>query len=135
MALGTFRMPELSDAQRRKIAELDARFAAARLVDALELKWEITFRCLACGTSRTWRRDIYLGRARALLGMTMAEIQRRTPCPRCGRRMPQMSFSGGLEGPGPLAEQLRYELINTLIDAGLKPTDYGIGWRPQSQTW
>jgi endogenous inhibitor of DNA gyrase (YacG/DUF329 family) len=124
-------MPELSEQQRRKMVELDARFAAARLVDALELKWDITFRCAACGTSKTWRRDTMLGRARPLLGSTMAEIQRRTPCPRCGRRMPQMNFSG-MEGPGPLADQLRAELINTLIDAGLKPTDYGIGWTPSA---
>jgi len=25
---------------------------------------------------------------------------------------------------------LRYELINTLLEAGLKPTNYGIGWAP-----
>lgn len=123
-------MPELSDAQRRKMVELPPRIAAARLVDALELKWEITFRCATCGTSKTWRRDTFLGKAKPLLGVTMAEIQRRTPCPRCGRRMPQMIFNG-MDGPGPLADQLRYELINTLIDAGLKPTDYGIGWAPQ----
>lgn len=122
-------MPELSDQQRRKMVELDPRFAAARLVDALELKWEIIFKCATCGTSRTWRRDTYLGRARPLLGLTMAEIQRRTPCPRCGRRMPQMGFSG-TDGPGPFADQLRYELINTLVEAGLKPTDYGICWAP-----
>lgn len=122
-------MPELSDSQRRKMVELDPRFAAARLVDALELKWEITFRCTTCGTSKTWRRDTYLGRAKRLLGMTMGQIQQRTPCPRCGHRMPQMIFNG-MDGPGPLADQLRYELINTLIDAGLKPTDYGIGWAP-----
>lgn len=123
-------MPELSDAQRRKMVELTPRFATARLVDALELNWEITFRCMACGTSKTWRRDTFLGKAKRLLGSTMAEIQRRTPCPRCGSRMPQMIFNG-MDGPGPLADQLRYELINTLIDAGLKPTDYGIGWVPQ----
>lgn len=111
---------------------LEPRFAAARRVDALELKWEITFRCMACGTSKTWRSDTYLGRARPLLGLTMAEIQRRTPCPRCGRRAPQMIFSG-IDAPGPHAEHLRYALINTLIDAGLKPSDYGIGWLP-SQT-
>lgn len=122
-------MPELSDQQRRKLAELEPRFAAARLVDALELKWEILFRCMSCGTSRTWRRDTMLGRAKALLGATMAEIQRRTPCPRCGQHMPQMSFSG-MDGPGPLADQLRSDLIHTLIDAGLKPTDYGYGWAP-----
>lgn len=122
-------MPELSEAQRRKMVELDPHMAAARLIDALELKWEITFRCAACGTSKTWRRDTFLGRAKGLLGQTMAQIQKRTPCPRCGRRMPQMVFNG-VEGAGHMADQLRGELINTLIDAGLKPTDYGIGWSP-----
>lgn len=124
-------MPELSDQQRRKLTELEPWFASARLIDALERRWEIQFRCTVCGASKTWRRDTYLGRARALLGATMAEIQRRVPCPQCGTRMPMMTPSGVIE-PGPDAESLRWELISTLVDAGLKPSDYGIGWRPPS---
>lgn len=127
-------MPELSDQQRRKLAELEPEFAKARLVDALELRWDIHFRCLACGSTRTWRRDTMLGRARALLGRTMAEIQRRAVCPRCDRRMPQMWF-GGVKGAGPLADRYRSELITTLLDAGLAPTDYGIGWQPPSRPY
>lgn len=122
-------MPELSDQQRRKLAQLDPWLASARLIDALERRWEIHFRCTACGATKTWRRDTMLGRARGLLGATMAEIQRRTPCPQCAARMPAMSVSGVID-PGPAAERLRWELISTLIDAGLKPTDYGIGWQP-----
>jgi hypothetical protein len=127
-------MPELSDQQRRKAAELDPWFASARLVDALERHWEIHFRCTTCGATKTWRRDTYLGKARGLLGATMGEIQRRAPCPNCGARMPAMSASGVID-PGDATGRLRWELINTLIDAGLKPTDYGIGWQPPSQRW
>lgn len=123
-------MPELSDQQQRKIAELEPWFASARLIDALELGWEIHFRCPACGTKKTWRKEVMLGRARALLPTTMAEIQRRTPCPRCGRRGPAMAASGMCNPTPEMAERLRWELINTLIDAGLKPNDFGIGWRP-----
>jgi hypothetical protein len=121
-------VPELSDSQRRKLAELEPRFAAMRLVDAFERKWEIQFRCTVCGTAKTWRRDVMLGKARALLGLTMAEIQRRTPCPRCGCRMPQMAMSGVFD-PAHLAEQYRWEAIAALADAGLNPDDYGYGWR------
>ncbi|AZS19191.1 hypothetical protein [Caulobacter sp. FWC26] len=123
-------MPELSDQQRRRMTELDPRFAALRLVDALERKMEIVFRCTACGTSRSWRRDVMLGRARPLLGLTMAQIQKRTPCPRCGYRMPAMAPSGGVLEPGDLAEQFRWEVITALSEAGLNPADYGYGWRP-----
>jgi len=48
-------MPEPSDADRRKAAQLDPQFAQARLVDALERGWEIGFRCQYCGASATWR--------------------------------------------------------------------------------
>lgn len=123
-------MPELSDPQRRKMAQLEPRFAALRLVDALERKMEIVFRCTACGTSRSWRRDVMLGRARSLLAMTMAQIQRRTPCPRCGDRIPAMAPGGGVLDPGDLAEQFRWEAVTALSEAGLDPADYGYGWRP-----
>ena len=126
-------MPELSDQQRRKMAELEPRFARMRLVDALEHKMEILFRCTACGTSRSWRRDTMLGRARRLLGTTMAEIQRRTPCPRCGYRMPAMAPHGGVLDPGNLAERFRWDAITALSEAGLNPTDYGYGWQPPSK--
>jgi len=126
-------MPELSEQQLRKMVELEPWFAAARLIDALERRWEIHFRCAACGATKTWRRDTMLGRARRLLGATMAEVQRRVPCPRCGARIPAMSVSGAMEG-GPDADRLRWELINTLIDAGLKPTEYGIGWQPPTRS-
>jgi len=122
-------MPELSDRQRRKIAELETWFASARLVEALERNWEIHFRCTVCGATKTWRRDTMLGRARGLLGLTMAQIQARTPCPQCGARTPAMWMSGVID-PGPEAEPLRWALINALLDAGLRPSDYGYGWRP-----
>jgi ribosomal protein L37AE/L43A len=122
-------MPELSDSQRRKMAELDPRFAKARLVDAVELKWEIVFRCTVCGTSKSWRRDTMLGRARTMLNMTMAEIQRRVPCPRCGAHMPAMAQSGVWD-PQDHAERFKWEAIEALRAAGLNPLDYGYGWRP-----
>jgi hypothetical protein len=125
-------MPEMSDQQRRKLAELEPWFASARLIDALERRWEIHFRCTVCGATKTWRCDTFVGKAKALLGATMSEIQRRTPCPQCRARMPAMSASG-LINPGDGAEHLRWQLINTLIDAGLKPTDYGIGWQPPAR--
>lgn len=123
-------MPELSDQQRRKMAELEPRFARLRLVDALELKMEILFKCTACGTSRSWRRHTMLGRARKLLGATITEIQKRTPCPRCGYRMPAMAPSGGVLDPGDLADRFRWDAITALSEAGLNPADYGYGWRP-----
>lgn len=127
-------MPELSEQQRRKLTALDPRFAQLRLVDALERKMEIHFACVDCRTTRTWRRDVMLGRARVLLGATMAQIQHRTPCPRCGRRMPMMTAIGGVWDPGDLAEQFRWEVITALSEAGLNPSDYGYGWRPPSRT-
>ncbi len=42
-------MPEPSEADRRKAAQLDPAFANARFVDALERGWEIGFRCQYCG--------------------------------------------------------------------------------------
>ena len=125
-------MPELSGQQRRRMAELEPRFANLRLVDAVELKMEILFRCTACGTSRSWRRDTMLGRARGLLGATMAEIQRRTPCPRSCYRLPAMAAHGGVWDLQHLAEQLRWDAISALTEAGLDPTAYGYGWRPSS---
>jgi hypothetical protein len=68
-------MPEPSDNDRRRAATLDPVFSKARLVDALDRGWEIEFRCQYCSATKTWQRDVLLGRARAYLGLTMAEIQ------------------------------------------------------------
>lgn len=121
-------MPELSDQQRRRLMALEPHIARARLVDLLERKCELAFRCLACGTSKTWRRDTMLGRAKGLLGLTLAEIQRRTPCPRCGARMTQLAVSGVWE-PQDLAERFRWEAIEALHAAGVDPRALGYGWR------
>jgi hypothetical protein len=111
------------------MAQLDHQFAAIRLVEALEKGWEITFRCHYCGATKTWRRDTFLGRARKLLGATMAEIQRKVVCPRCPGHMPIMTFSGVLDlGAG--AERARHAMITTLLDAGLNPSDFGYGYPP-----
>lgn len=120
-------MPELSDQQRRKLMALEPHYAQARLVDLFERKCELTFRCLACGTSKTWRRDTMLGRARPLLGLTLAEIQRRTPCPRCGAHLAQLTVSGVWE-PQDLAERFRWEAIDALREAGVDPQALGLGW-------
>lgn len=125
-------MPELSERQRERLVELEPWLSSARLIDALERKWEVHFRCLECGATKTWRRDTMLGRAQKLLGRTFAEIQRMTPCPRCGRHRPAIRVAGVID-PGHDADLLRYELINTLLEAGLKPTDYGIGWKPPAE--
>lgn len=125
-------MPEPSARDREKMAALDPAFAGRRLVEALEHGWEIHFRCLYCGTSKTWRRDTYLGKARPLLNATMAEIQKKAACPRCPGRMPVMSFSGVLNhGDG--GERARHAMISTLLDAGLNPSDYGYGYRPPAR--
>jgi hypothetical protein len=122
-------MPEPSPSDREKMTRLHPRFATARLVEALEKGWAITFRCHYCGTSKTWRRDVFLGRAKGLLGATMAEIQRKVVCPRCPGHMPIMTVSGVLDlGDG--AERARHAMITTLLDAGLNPTDFGYGYRP-----
>ncbi len=122
-------MPEPSASDRRKAAQLDRWLSSARLVDALERGWELTFRCQFCGTSKAWRRDTMLGRARHLLGLTLEEIQRRVPCPRCPGRMPSLTMSGVLD-PGTHGDRQRWAVIFTLLDAGLNPGDYGYGWRP-----
>jgi DNA-directed RNA polymerase subunit RPC12/RpoP len=124
-------MPEPSDSDRRKAAQMEPWLAGARLVDALERGWEIHFRCQYCGTTKTWRRDTMLGRARPLLGDTFDQIQRKAACPRCPGRLPILWMSG-VQDPGPQAERLRWDVINTLLDAGLSPSDYGYGWRPPS---
>lgn len=121
-------VPEPSESDRRKAARLEPWLADARLVDALERGWEVHFRCQFCGATKTWRRDTMLGRSRGLLGKTFAEIQRQAACPRCGGRLPIVWISG-VKDPGPDAERLRWGLINTLLDAGLSPGDYGFGWR------
>ena len=125
-------MPEPSEADRRKAAQLDPAFANARFVDALERGWEIGFRCQYCGAGGTWRRDVMLGRARRLT-CTMAQIQARLPCPRCPGRLPIVTMSGVID-PGD-AERRRWATITLLLDAGLNPTDYGYGWTsPVRQT-
>jgi hypothetical protein len=118
-------MPEPSDADRRRAAQLDPQFARARLIDALERGWEIGFRCQYCGASSTWRREIMLGRAKRYLNCTMAEIQTRLPCPRCPGRMPVMTMSG-LIAPAP-SQHRRHAVRLLLQHAGLDPVDYGYG--------
>ncbi|WP_269715694.1 hypothetical protein [Caulobacter sp. NIBR2454] len=124
-------MPESSESDRRKAAALPDWFAKARLVQALEYRWEIYLRCQFCGATKTWRRDIMLGRLRKSLNMTFAEIQRRARCERCQGAMPIMGTSGPQE-PGSCADVWRREVIEVLLDAGLSPADYGYGWRPQA---
>jgi hypothetical protein len=126
-------MPEPSDSDRRKAAQMEPWLASSRLVDALERGWEVHFRCQYCGTTKTWRRDVMVGRARGLLGETFAAIQRKAACPRCPGRLPIIWISG-IQEPGARAEQLRWALISTLLDAGLNPSDYGYGWRPAATT-
>ncbi len=121
-------MPEPSDSDRRRAAELAPELARARLVDAFERGWEIHFRCQFCGATKTWRRDTMLGRARGLLGVTFVEIQRRTVCPRCPGRAPIITMSGVID-PGN-AEARRWATVSALLDAGLDPGAYGYGWRP-----
>ena len=120
-------MPDPGARDREKAAQIDPAFASRRLVDALERGWEIEFRCQDCGSTKTWRRDVMLGRARRYLGMTMVEIQASAVCSRCPGRWPVMSFSGVLE-PGDM-ERRSWDLINTLLDAGVDPTALGYGWR------
>lgn len=126
-------MPEPSDADRRKAAHIAPPFDQARLVDALERGWEITFRCQYCGSSRTWRRDVMLGRARPLLNLTMPQIQARVACPRCPGRIPTMSFSGVMTPADP--ERARWAAVEALLDAGLNPSDYGYGHAPPGPRW
>lgn len=118
-------MPEPSDSDRRKAAQLSDTFANVRLVEALERGWEIAFRCQFCGASKTWRRDIMLGRARPLLNCTMTEIQAKAVCPRCPGRMPIMTFNGVLHPADPA--RARWEVMNALMEAGLIPAHYGYG--------
>ncbi|NGM49308.1 hypothetical protein G5B46_06790 [Caulobacter sp. 602-2] len=126
-------MPERSDAQRRKAAELSPEFAQVRLVEAFEREWEIGFECLHCGARRTWRRDVMLGRARRLLNATMAQIKAKAVCPRCPGRPPAMSFSGLMHPADP--ERARWRAVEALLEAGINPSDYGYGYQPGRPPW
>lgn len=118
-------MPEPSANDRRKAAQLSEAFAGVRLVEALERGWEIGFRCQFCGASKTWQRDVMLGRARKLLNCTMTQIQAKAVCPRCPGRMPIMTFYGLMQPANP--ERARWEVMNALMEAGLIPAHYGYG--------
>ncbi len=124
-------MPEPSDSDRRKAAELPAWFANTRLVQALEYQWELHFRCQFCGATRTWRRDTMLGRMRTSLNATLGAIQARARCHRCRHGQAIMTMTG-LQDPGPYADAYRRQVVETLLEADLNPADYGYGWRPQA---
>jgi hypothetical protein len=119
-------MPELSQREREKVAEIDAEVAAVRLVDLLEWRVDLLLRCLVCGKSRTWHRDTMLGARRNLLGSTLRDIQKRIPCS-CRARPVQLLPLGWRAPSQTLPEVLRSEVIKALLDAGLKPWEYGYG--------
>ena len=123
-------MPEPSHSDREKAARLPSWLAQTRLVQSVELRWEVHFRCQFCGAAKTWRRDVMLGRLRPALNATFAQIHKKTRCPRCGGALPIMSVTG-VRDPGPMAAGWRRALVEELIDLGLNPADYGYGLRPR----
>lgn len=124
-------MPEPSDSDRRKAAQLDKELAALRLVDCLENGWDIRLRCQYCGTTKTWGRREMLGRLRARLGLTMDKIQPLAICPRCPGRMPQMQIQNGsyLDAPPFDPTTRRRRVIDMLLDARVAPDSLGYGWK------
>ncbi len=122
-------MPEPSARDREKAAQLEPRFAAARLVEALERGWEIHFRCQYCGATSTWGREVMLGKARRYLNCTMCQIQARVPCPRCPGRRPAMWMSGVVEPTD--VDRRKWATAAALFEAGLNPAEFGYGWRQQ----
>lgn len=55
-------MPEPSERDRRKAAQLPPAVAATRLVDCLAQGLDVRFKCQYCGMERTWARRDFLGR-------------------------------------------------------------------------
>lgn len=125
-------MPEPSDSDRRKAAQLRSDVAATLLIDCIELSYDVRFKCQYCGMERTWgRREMLSRRLRKYLAWPMDKIQRAVVCPvrGCGGPLPILGLlSGGYQDGFDRSDARRRRawLIETLLDAGIMPGDVGL---------
>ena len=124
-------MPEPSQSDRGKAAQLQPALAATRLVDCLERGWDVQFRCQYCGMERTWGRREFLGqRLRKRLARTIAQVQARVFCPQrgCGGHWPIVRLmQGGYQDAQTDTPALqRSHLVTLLLDAGVLPEEVGL---------
>jgi len=125
-------MPEPSDSDRRKASQLRPDVAATLLIDCIERGHDIWFKCQYCGMERTWgRREMLSRRLRKHLAWPMDKVQRAVICPvrGCGGPMPIMRLmKGGYQDGFDRSDAARRQawLLETLLDAGILPSDVGI---------
>ncbi len=124
-------MPEPSQSDRRKAAQLQPAAAATRLLDCLERGWDVQFKCQYCGMERTWGRREFLGkRLRSRLPWTLAQAQASVFCPQrgCGGHGPIVRLMrGGYQDPhADTPATQRSHLVMMLLDAGVLPEEVGL---------
>ncbi|MGR4866553.1 hypothetical protein [Caulobacter sp. LARHSG274] len=125
-------MPEPSDSDRRKAAQLSPKVASTRLIACVEAGHDLWFKCQYCGMERTWgRREMLSRRLRKHLGWTIDRVQRAATCPMkgCGGPMPIIRLMKGGYQDGfdrSDARRRRAWLVETLLDAGIMPEEAGL---------
>jgi hypothetical protein len=124
-------MPEPSESDRRKAAQLPPAVADARLVDCLAQGLDVRFQCQYCGMERTWTRQDFLGRRlRRRLAWTLARSQASVFCPQrgCGGHRPivRLMKGGYHDDHADTPEGQRAHVVTMLLDAGVLPEEVGL---------
>lgn len=124
-------MPEPSESDRRKAAQLPAAVADTRLVDCLAQGLDVRFKCQYCGMERTWARRDFLGqRLRKRLTWTLARSQAAVFCPQrgCGGHRPivRLTQGGYRDEHAGTPEARRAHVVTMLLDAGVLPEEVGL---------
>lgn len=124
-------MPEPSESDRRKAAQLPPAVADTRLVDCLAQGLDLRFKCQYCGMERTWGRRELLGqRLRKRLAWTIARAQAGVFCPQkgCGGHRPIVRLmKGGYRDDHPDTPAARRAHVSTmLMDVGVLPEEAGL---------
>jgi hypothetical protein len=125
-------MPEPSENDRRKAAQLKPDVASTLLIDCVELGHDVYFKCQYCGADRTWgRREMLSKRLRDRLAWPLDRVQRAVTCPMrgCGGPMPIMRLMrGGYQDGFDRTDVVKRRawLAEALLDAGVLPGDIGL---------
>lgn len=124
-------MPEPSDADRRKAAQLPTAVAATRLVDCLTQGLDVRFTCQYCGMERTWGRRDFLGqRLRKRLTWTLAQAQASVFCPQRGcsghRPIVRIMKGGYRDDHADTPAARRAHVVTMLLDVGVLPEAVGL---------
>jgi hypothetical protein len=124
-------MPEPSESNRRRAAQLPPEVATMRLVDCLAQGLDVRFQCQYCGMERTWTRRQFLGqRLKRRLAWTLAQSQANVFCPQrgCGGHRPIVRlFKGGYrDNHADTPEAQRAHLVTLLLDASVLPEEAGL---------